>query len=152
MISISTPPDADRPQNAAECLERNKPILLEALRRIGAVRASIAYHGGGDEGFEEQATAERCTGTAIDLQGEVRLFEQQNIFDNGQWQSRVELLERPLGAALSDYASQVLNQHYGSWEDGDGGYGEVIFDVVSDAVRIEHHAYFTDSDYSETVL
>jgi hypothetical protein len=54
--------------------------------------------------------------------------------------------------ALRDFADAAIELVHGGWENGDGGSGSVVFDCQSGIVRIEHTAYFTDSDYEETTL
>lgn len=140
------------PLSAQERMARNKKSLLDALKRAGAVRATVGYSGGGDEGFANEAAGFGADSTPVDLSDSLSVFIEHSHFLNGQWQSAVVQEERPLDDALSDFAMEAVEGRHGGWENGDGGAGEVVFDCASEQVRIEHNDYYTESDYTETTL
>ena len=86
------------------------------------------------------------------MAGLVTVFAERGVFENGKWQTTVVEQQLSIEQALRDFADEVIDVVHGGWENGDGGSGKVIFDCHAGMVRIEHTAYFTDSDYEETTL
>lgn len=134
-----------------ERTSNNKTLLLDALKRAGAVRATVGYSGG-DEGFANATAGFDANGALVDCSDPVSVFVQHSHFLNGQWQSAVVQEERPLDDALSDFAMEAVEDRHSGWKNGDGGAGEVVFDCASEQVRIEHNDYYTESEYTETTL
>lgn len=150
-------PDSSTPQTALamttnERMACNKEILLDALKHAGAIRAGVAYHGGGDEGTDQGAKASDAHNQAVDLSSTVTLFCERRDHEAGQWKISIAQQDALLDIALSDYAMEAVYQHHRGWENNEGGYGEVIFDCEAGTVRIEHFDYFVESEYTETVL
>jgi hypothetical protein len=77
---------------------------------------------------------------------------ESNQWEGGAWHSTVVLTDRPLDDALTDFAMDLVESHFGGWENNDGASGEVVFDATNGRVVIEHRAYFLDSEYSEIEL
>ncbi len=145
-------PEAALPLSEPERLARNKTQLLDALKRAGAVRATVSYHGGGDEGCADGAGAFSGDGASVDLAGTVLVFRERYDHANGQWTTSIDQQEEPLDAALCDYAMEAVARHHGGWENNEGGYGEVVFDCEAGTVRLEHNDYIIETDYTETAL
>lgn len=150
-------PDSSTPQTALamsnkERVARNKERLLNAVQHAGAARACVTYHGGGDEGTHDGVSAFGADNATVDLSGTVTLFREISNFEDGQWTSSVKQDDQPLDAALRDFAMEAVERHHGGWENGEGGYGEVVFDCDAGTVRIEHNDYIVKTDYTETEL
>lgn len=145
-------PETALPLSEPERLARNKTLLLDALKRVGAARAAVSYHGGGDEGCADGAEAFSADGTSVDPAGTVLVFRERYDHTDGQWTSSTVQLEEPLDAALCDYAMEAVERHHGGWENNEGGYGEVVFDCEAGTVRLEHNDYIIETDYTETAL
>jgi hypothetical protein len=152
MTSNTPAPDTSRELSAKERRDRNKVLLLDALKAIGAVRATVDYSGSGDEGFADETSAVNADQVAIDLSNQVPLLVERSHFVDGQWQSATVNEYLPLKDALRDFAMEAVNELHGGWENNDGGSGKVVFDCAANAVRIEHYSYYTESDYTETAL
>ena len=88
----------------------------------------------------------------FDMAGLVTVFAERGVFENGKWQTTVVEQQLSIEQALRDFTDEVIDVVHGGWENGDGGSASVIFDCQAGTVRIEHTAYFTDSDYEETTL
>ena len=136
----------------ASVLGRNRRILLATLVQAGAVTATATYVGCGDSGGVEDVSVEMPTEAPFDMAGLVTVFAERGVFENGKWQTTVVEQQLSIEQALRDFADEVIDVVHGGWENGDGGSGKVIFDCHAGMVRIEHTAYFTDSDYEETTL
>lgn len=147
MIQNTSHPETTPSMTRGERVGRNKTILLEALKAAGAARATIAYSGGGDEGFVRDIGATGADGSMIALTATVSLFAEKSQFVGGQWHRHSVQEEQPLDQALSDFAMEAVHHRHGYWHNG-----EVVFECESPTARIEHNAYFVESEYTETVL
>ena len=136
----------------ASVLGRNRRILLATLVQAGAVTATATYVGCGDSGGVEDVSVEMPAEAPFDMAALVTVFAERGVFENGQWQTTTVEQQISIEQALRDFAAEVIDVVHGGWENGDGGSGSVIFDCQAGTVRIEHTAYFTDSDYEETTL
>ena len=136
----------------ASVLGRNRRILLATLVQAGAVTATATYVGCGDSGGVEDVSVEMPAEAPFDMAALVTVFAERGVFENGEWQTTTVEQQLSIEQALRDFADEVIDVVHGGWENGDGGSGSVIFDCQAGTVRIEHTAYFTDSDYEETTL
>lgn len=106
----------------------------------------------GDSGGVEGVEAAMPEGTCFKAMAPVTLHTQRATYSDGAWQTTEVEHSVPIEQALRDFADEIVDWLHGGWENGDGASGSVVFDCAKDSVRIEHTAYFTDSDYEETVL
>lgn len=112
----------------------------------------MTYSGGGDDGQSDEVSAHNPDGTSIALSHPVSIFVMKSRFADGKWSEAATLEERPLEYALSDFAMEAICRHHSGWENNDGGSGEVVLDTSNGTIKIEHNAYFTDSEHSVTQL
>ncbi len=133
-------------------LGRNKNILLAALKQGGIISATVTYAGCGDSGGVEEVSVEAPEGIRFDLGAPITTFVEQSVFQDGSWHPTVVEQQMSIEQALRDFAAQAVAQLHEGWYDGNGASGEVVFGCQSDTVRVEHTAYFIDSDYEESVL
>jgi hypothetical protein len=136
----------------ASVLGRNRRILLATLAQAGAVTATATYVGCGDSGGVEDVSVGMPPETSFDMSALVTVFAERGVFKDGRWENTMVEQEVSVEQALRDFADEAIDLVHGGWENGDGGSGSVIFDCPAGTVRIEHTAYFTDSDYEETTL
>ena len=145
--------ERDRPViDEASVLGRNKGILLAALMKGGANAATATYVGSGDSGSVEDVSVEMPTDIPFDLAALITVFAERSVFEDGRWHTSIIEQEESVEQALLDFADAAVDLVHGGWENNDGGSGRVIFDSQGGTVRIEHTAYYTDSDYEETTL
>ena len=136
----------------ASVLGRNRRILLATLAQAGAITATATYVGCGDSGGVEDVSVEMPAEAPFDMLALVTVFAERSVFENGEWQTTIVEHQLSIEQALRDFADEAIDVVHGGWENGDGGSGSVIFDCQAGTVRIEHTAYFSDSDYEETTL
>lgn len=141
-----------RSLDESSVLGRNKHILLAALKHGGASSATVTYVGSGDSGGVEDVIVETTRDGGFDTSVPITVFAEQSTYQDQAWQASVIELQVSIDQALRDFAEEAVDLLHGGWEDGDGASGSVVFDCHSDTVRVEHSAYFTDSDYEETSL
>lgn len=133
-------------------LGRNKRILLAALKQGGASTATITYAGSGDSGCAEDVTIETLDGVGFHSLAPITVFIDQGVYQDGVWQTALAEQQVSIEQALRDFAEEALELLHAGWENSDGASGSVIFNCQADAVRVEHTAYYTESDYEETAL
>lgn len=135
----------DRTESAY--IQHNKIEIVAALKAAGISALTVEYRGEGDEGhhFEIRTEPEEVA----DLQGFVTLKVVNAIFVAGKWEASVVDQQFSLQDALEAFAEVLIdaNGHSG-YHDGDGGGGELVFDV--DANTVAHEHYDTVIDRSVT--
>lgn len=147
MQAVGTPPSEEEEE---ERIAANRAAIFAALRDDGVLRAVVSYTGIGDSGGPEGVRFEMPDGrSALDEMPMASQHVVSSQYVEGAWQSTVSLADRPLDDAITDFAMDAVEQHFGGWENGDGASGEVVFDATAATVVIEHNSYFTDSEYSE---
>ena len=142
----SSTPHTASAMSSKERLARNKETLLDALKRAGALRARVTYHGGGDEGSHDDVSASDAANSPIDLSGTVSLLCERYDREDGQWKISIVPQDQPLDTALSDYAMEAVEKHHGGWENNDGAFGEFCFDAAARSIHLEFNERFTSSE------
>ena len=107
--------------------ERKAEVLkfADRLRTAGVARVMVSYYGDGDEGRAEPPQLQNAAEDALE---ESRLSTDLDI--------------RRLGDLLEGFAPE-------GYEDGEGGFGTVTFDVQTLTIRVEHNWYETVSHPDE---
>ena len=54
--------------------------------------------------------------------------------------------------AIEKLAYDFLEETHGGWENNDGAYGDITFDVATRTITLAYHERHMDSDYSEHVF
>jgi hypothetical protein len=130
----------------------NKGRILEALKKVSAARAVLAYEGSGDSGQVEACDVYNPNDDIVEAQDAVAcLFYRRHEFNESakQWESSVVEKATPLKDALIDFAHELLEDNYPGWEINDGSRGEITIDVASGKVLIEHTNFYTESETTE---
>lgn len=124
----------------------NKAMLLSALAQADIDTATVSFDGYGDEGRIEAVTA-----AAKDAEAQIPsiLVPLQRVEYHTL---KVMAVDEPLSHALATMAEDLLDQTHRYWEDGDGAYGEVVFDVAGDRIVVDFNARVTVSQPSEHVI
>jgi hypothetical protein len=107
--------------------ERKAEVLKfsDALRAAGVAKVTVSYYGDGDEG---RAEPPQFQDMAEKLVEDSRLSADLNL--------------HTLGDLLEGFAPE-------GYEDGEGGFGTVSFDVQTLTIRVEHNWYETVSHPDE---
>jgi hypothetical protein len=130
-------------------LARNKPILIDALRSVGASGATVSYSGSGDSGNDNEVSILIADGQAFESNTEVTVTALRSHYVDGQWQTAYVEETVSLTQALSDYADRAIEIFHSGFEDGEGGSGEVDFVCETGTVTLNHRDYYVES--AETV-
>ncbi|MGB6875389.1 MAG: hypothetical protein WBD87_05090 [Candidatus Acidiferrales bacterium] len=111
---------ATDPERKAEVLK-----FSDDLRTAGVAKVTVSYYGDGDEG---RAEPPQCQDAAENPVEESRLPADLNL--------------HTLGDLLEGFAPQ-------GYEDGEGGFGTVTFDLETLTIRVEHNWHETVSHPDE---
>ena len=129
----------------AELFTLNKGALLNALALAGVTRVVVSFDGYGDSGqienVEVQAGDDPVTipGAAIE------------IAEAGWDQIEPRRLSVSIAEAVERLAYDVLEKTHCGWEDGDGAYGDLIFEVAEGAITLDYNERYTASEnYTHT--
>lgn len=124
----------------AELFALNKTALLDALAFAGVTRVVVSFDGYGDSGqienMEAQVGADPVTmpGTAIEIA--------ESVWD----QPEPKRASVSISDAVESLAYDVLEKTHCGWENGDGAYGDVIFDVAEGVITLDYNERFTASE------
>ena len=124
----------------AELFTLNKAALLNALALAGITRVVVSFDGYGDSGqienVEAQAGDDPVTmpGTAIEIA--------ESVWD----QPEPKRSSVSISDAVESLAYDVLEKTHCGWENGDGAYGDVIFDVAEGVITLDYNERFTASE------
>lgn len=124
----------------------NKAVLLAALAQADIDTASVSFDGYGDEGRIEHVAA-HAKDAEVSIPPIVVSLQRVEYHT-----LKIMAVEEPLAEALGAMAEDLLDQSHRYWEDGDGAYGQVVFDVAGDRIVVNFNARVTVSHASEHVI
>lgn len=129
----------------AELFTLNKAALLNALALAGVTRVVVSFDGYGDSGqienVEAQAGDDAVTmpGAAIEIA--------EAVWD----QAEPKRSSVSIATAVESLAYDVLEKTHCGWENNDGAYGDVIFDVEEGTITLDYNERYTASEnYTHT--
>jgi hypothetical protein len=128
VISISSDSLAQYERERLENVRSQLPEARRQLQAAGVERIHIHYDGCGDSGCIETITYSDGQGSAIDLAGKLAMSEAQ----------------------LMDLFYDLTQARHPGWENNDGAFGEIHWDLTEDdALTHTHNDRFTDYDTTE---
>jgi hypothetical protein len=131
---------AARAKLDAELFAVNKTALLNALEIAGLTRVVVSFDGYGDSGQIENVEVRIGDDEARMPAGTIEVGE-------ALW-GEVELKRSAVGisAAVESLAYDVLEQTHSGWEDNDGAYGDIVFDVAERTITLDYNERYTASE------
>lgn len=114
--------------------------LLTKLRELKIEKVDCSYYGYGDSGNVDTVT----TTPAINLES-VQMPPMPH-----PWRAD-QMMERTLGAALNDFFWTLAYNAYPGFENNDGGQGEVVWDITTDKIMLDHSYNYTETISEPTV-
>jgi hypothetical protein len=129
----------------AELFTLNKGALLNALVLTGITRVVVSFDGYGDSGqienVEAQAGDDQVTLPAAAIE-----------FSEAIWdQAESKRSSVSIAAAVESLAYDVLEKTHCGWENNDGAYGDIIFDVAEGVITLDYNERYTASEnYTHT--
>jgi len=149
--SNTTPPASPTPsdweakaaahaRHEADLFLENKLVLLNALARAGVTHVIVTFDGYGDEG-QIQNVEIRAGDDDIAMPG--AMIE----IDEAVW-GQVEPIRSTLSiaAAIESLSYDVLERTHCGWENGDGAYGDVTFDVAEQSISLDYNDRYTAAE------
>ena len=132
---------------ATQAQEKNREIVITALKAQGITVATIDYAGAGDSGD----TCDLAVQPTELLAGLTGITVKQHVVDVqyiGYQQRACSMRETEvaLDEAVRDFAMHWVDSLYGGWENDDGACGTVTINVNDDAIVLNHTSYYTESE------
>ena len=124
----------------AELFALNKTALLNALALAGVTRVVVSFDGYGDSGQIENVEAQAGDDPATMPGAAIEIAEA--VGD----QIEPKRSSVSISDAVESLAYDVLEKTHCGWENGDGAYGDVIFDVAEGAITLDYNERFTASE------
>ena len=123
--------------------KHNRPVVRKALMALGCKTVACDYDGSGDEGSVHAPEYK----PAIIGQSRVK-----NIL-SCRWNSKEpEPGEEDIEEATHNIFYDALDQTHGGWEINDGARGEIVWNLTTDLITIEHCAYYIEEHHTGTEL
>ena len=151
------PPDAEAPFSdweakaaaraklEAELFAINKTALLNALALAGITHATVSFDGYGDSGQIENVEVRSGDDDATMPAATIEIAE--SVWD----QPEPKRSSVTIAAAVESLAYDVLERTHCGWENNDGAYGDVVFDVADGVITLDYNERYTASEnYTHT--
>lgn len=129
-----------RRRRDAEVFALNKAELLNALTLAGVTHVVVTFDGYSDSGQIESVEARA---------GDDEIAIPSAVIEIGvpAWgQSEPERSSVNIATAIETLAYDVLEQTHCGWENNDGAYGDVTFDVTAHTITLDYNERYTASE------
>ncbi|UTS82732.1 DUF6878 family protein [Phaeobacter piscinae] len=120
-VMIPGPTDLAGHIQTLESEDETRAKLREEIKALGVKEVDISYHGGGDEGNIEDAVF--------------------SISDTSKLKVPYDLTRR-----FSDWAWDFICGYHGGFENNEGGFGTLTWDIASGAITLDHNDYIQESE------
>jgi hypothetical protein len=127
----------------AEARPANKAVLLDALGRAGITSVVVNFDGSGDSGQMERIDVHAGEAEAQLPEGQIEFVEPVLGYPD-----RSERSTHTVSDAIETLVYALLEETHGGWENDDGAYGEVTFDVAKRTITLDYNERHMESDYS----
>lgn len=138
-------------------LKDNKDILFDVLERCGVTNVEVTFSGGGDDGQIDELTLFPERGSTPTSRQHIRnsiwnhKIEGVKVSDGVRWDEKTKTSTKTYKKSVTtqelvDYICyQVLEEHFGGWEDNEGGCGTFYFDVQKRNVDLDFNENFVET-------
>lgn len=116
----------------------NKTAIMNVLDQVGVTSVVVTFDGYGDSGQIEDIAVD---GEHAELPEVAVPF---TAIDYAASEPKHKTI--PLREAVEDMVYQLLQQEHAGWENNDGAYGEVTFDVLERTIAFDFNERYTDFD------
>lgn len=118
-IAIPAPTELAAHVSTLEAEDETRAELRKELIALGVDKATISYNGGGDEGNVEEVTLSATTEPD---------------------------LSHTLYEKLSEWAWEFVIGYHSGFENNEGGFGSIIWDMTTGAITLDHNDYIEHSE------
>jgi hypothetical protein len=139
----------DRSVNRVLLIKHNKSAIMDALRKQSVKSAVAEYSGNGDSGNTTTICINPEESDSI-LLDQVSIKVESSSFDAESriWSHNVVDKVLSLEGAIEDFIDLVIEQNgHEGYENGDGGGGDVTFDVEADTVTHDHYDNIVEQNH-----
>lgn len=130
-----------------EAWEPNKAAIFAAMEAAGVSLVTVEFDGCGDSGQIDAVSAYAAGGAAVALP-----IVEVEVRDMDEWLPGTGTARRGLEEAIEAVVYALLARTHGGWEDNDGAFGEVSFDLANRAVTLDFNGRFADSTHTQHVF
>ncbi len=126
---------------------QNKTVLFNALAQAGSATVLVQFDGYGDSGQIEDISAHAAPDIAVDLPDgnlDIARIEYGSLEIIHQTMSVKETVEF--------FAYDFLEETHGGWENNEGAYGDILFDVAERTITLNYNERIETSEYSQHVF
>ncbi len=144
LIPEPTSAASDQPQSSL--FDLNKVALFNALTASGITQVVVSFDGYGDSGQIEDISYSNGDGSItmpeckIDILGTIWPEPEPR-------QSSISV-----ASAIETLAYSVLEYTHCGWENNDGAYGDIIFDVAERTITLDYNERYTTSENFTHIL
>jgi len=142
MSDIVAEMEAEKLQRAA-LRPANKSAIFAALAGAGIATVTVSFDGYGDSGQIESFEARDAANTNLPLPDQTI-----SIVAIVWGQSAPESREMTLTEAIEHLVYDALSETHPGWELNEGAYGEFVFDVDTQEIRLDYHERMTVTEFS----
>jgi hypothetical protein len=131
---------AARAKLDAELFALNKTTLLNALSQAGVTRVTVSFDGYGDSGqienIDVRAGEDDVTMPAATIE----------IAESVWGEAEPKRSSVSIAAAVESLAYDVLERTHCGWENNDGAYGDIVFDVAEGVITLDYNERYTATE------
>jgi hypothetical protein len=131
---------AARAKLDAELFALNKTTLLNALSQAGVTHVTVSFDGYGDSGqienIDVRAGEDDVTMPAATIE----------IAESVWGEAEPKRSSVSLAAAVESLAYDVLERTHCGWENNDGAYGDIVFDVAEGVITLDYNERYTATE------
>lgn len=120
----------------------NKMAVFAALAGAGIATVTVTFDGFGDSGQIESIEARDADNISIPLPDQTIAIV---AILWGRPESEVRSMS--VSEAIEHLVYDALSQTHGGWENNEGAYGEFVFDVPAQEIRLDYNERITASEY-----
>jgi hypothetical protein len=121
-----------------EAMKVNKAAVFDALLAAGIVTVVADFDGEGDSGQITHLAASSG-------KNEIEIPDLPVTTQHAGWGTETkESRQLPLREAIEEICYGCLSIRHGGWENNDGAFGEITFDVPSRRIELHFNARFSD--------
>ncbi len=124
----------------------NKATVLAALAAAAITHVIVTFDGGGDSGQIEGVEAKAGDHLVEMPEGEIEMATP--VWDKPE----PEHARMAIGEAVEHLAWDCLGQTHPGWENNDGAFGDITFDVANASIVLDFNGRYVASDYSQHVF
>jgi hypothetical protein len=137
---------AEYDRRTAELRPGNKASVFDALVAAGLTIVTVTFDGSGDDGQIENIEAK--SGGDLAPLPVVEIEIAAAVWGKEEPQRSAVSLRDAIEQLVYDFLAMT----HGGWENSDGAYGDVTFDVAARTITLDFNERHMESDYSQHVF